>query len=133
MDWIQRFPKWIIVPVIAILALLPGTAIVRTGLGEHVEHAAAYAGMAFCILVAYGSRLGVMKLTLGFILYAAVLELLQHYVPGRHPKIGDFLASSTGVCIGLVLALIVRSLWRTKFAANSRATGAVKPTRQTSV
>jgi VanZ family protein len=45
----------------------------------------------------------------GFWVYAAVLEYLQHFSPGRHPSLVDFAASAFGaLCGGLAVAL----LWR---------------------
>ncbi len=50
---------------------------VRTGVGGHIEHAAAYAG---------------------------ILEPLQHFSPGRHPSLDGWMASSIGVMAGIGLA-----------------------------
>ena len=34
----------------------------------------------------------------GFWMYAAILEYLQHFSPGRHPACEDFAASALGRC-----------------------------------
>jgi hypothetical protein len=36
----------------------------------------------------------------GFWLYAAILEYLQHFSPGRHPSLLDFVASALGALCG---------------------------------
>ena len=50
-------------------------------------------------------------LPLGFgSLYGAILELLQHFVPGRTPSWGDEIANILGVGIGLGLGFLVKFL-----------------------
>ena len=54
-------------------------------------------------------------LTLGFgSLYGAILELLQHFVPGRTPSWGDEIANVLGVGIGLGLGCLVKFLTQKK-------------------
>jgi VanZ family protein len=44
-------------------------------------------------------------------MYAGILEYLQHFSPGRHPSIADFVASALGaLCGGLAIALFWRRL-----------------------
>jgi VanZ family protein len=53
------------------------------------------------------SRLGaVVMLTL----LAAVLEVLQLWVPGRHPQFIDFASSAAGTCLGMLVAVMVHRL-----------------------
>ncbi len=54
-------------------------------------------------------------LPLGFgSLYGAILELLQHFVPGRTFSWGDEIANILGVGIGLVLGFLVEFLTHKK-------------------
>jgi VanZ family protein len=50
------------------------------------------------------ARFGIV---LFLILLAAALELAQHWIPGRHSQLIDFVASSIGASLGIV-ALAIR-------------------------
>jgi VanZ family protein len=100
-----RVLTWCCVIVLAILSLLPDQQMMRTGLPGRVEHFVAYAGSAAIAVAGYGATRG------GIWVYAAVLEYLQHFSPGRHPAIGDFAVSALGaLCGGLAIALLSRRL-----------------------
>lgn len=96
---------WFSIMLIAILSLLPGDEMVRTGLPTKLEHVAAYAGSAAVATVAYGHRHGSMRIIGFFWAYAGILEYLQRFSPGRHPSIWDFAASGFGaLCGGVALS-----------------------------
>ena len=104
-----RVLTWCCVILLAILSLLPAEEMVRTGLPGRLEHFVAYAGSAAIAMASCGASRGSVQIISGFWVYAAILEYLQHFSPGRHPAIGDFAASALGaLCGGLVIAL----LWR---------------------
>jgi hypothetical protein len=56
---------------------------VRSGLSGRLEHFMAYAGSAAIATAGYGQSRGGMKIIGGFWVYAAILEYLQHFSPGR--------------------------------------------------
>jgi len=104
-----RVLTWCCVILLAILSLLPAEEMVRTGLPGRLEHFVAYAGSAAIAMAGYGETRGGVQIIGGFWVYAGILEYLQHFSPGRHPAIEDFVASALGaLCGGLVIAL----LWR---------------------
>ena len=106
-----RVLTWFCVVLLAVLSLLPAQDMVRTGFPGRVEHIVAYAGSAAIAMAGYGARWGAAQIVGGFWVYAGILEYLQHFSPGRHPAIGDFMASALGaLCGGLVIALIRRRL-----------------------
>ena len=106
-----RLLTWFCVVLLAVLSLLPAQEMVRTGFPGRVEHVVAYAGSAAIAMAGYGARRGVAQIVAGFWVYAGILEYLQHFSPGRHPAIEDFMASAVGaLCGGLVIALIRRRL-----------------------
>jgi VanZ family protein len=74
---------------------------VRTSVGGHIEHAVAYAGTALLLGLAYP---GLSRIAVALVTYAAVLEVLQNLVPGRHPGLLDWMASSAGVLVGVAAA-----------------------------
>ncbi|RYF13203.1 MAG: hypothetical protein EOO77_15965 [Oxalobacteraceae bacterium] len=94
-----RLAAWICIALLAILSLLPADEIVRTSFGGHVEHATAYAGATVFLRLGYpGQR--VLSQIAALIAYAAGLEYLQHFSPGRTPAVGDWIFSSVGVVVG---------------------------------
>jgi VanZ family protein len=102
---------WCCAVILAVLSLLPARAMVRTGLPGVVEHFVAYAGSAAIAMAGYGASRGRWQIIGGFWLYAAILEYLQRFSPGRNPMIVDFVASALGaLCGGLAIVLLMRRL-----------------------
>jgi VanZ family protein len=97
--------------LLALLSLLPAQDMMRTEIPGELEHFVAYAGSASIAVAGYGQRVAV-RIVGFFWIYAALLEYLQHFSPGRHPSIADFLASALGASFGgLAAALLARCLW----------------------
>ena len=88
---------------IILLSLVPGPDRPHTGLPGEAEHFAAYCltGLAF----AAGVRPLAFRIVLaaGLTLLAGSMEVLQHFVPGRHPAAADAIASSLGALTGIAL------------------------------
>jgi VanZ family protein len=104
-----RVLTWCCVILLAVLSLLPAQEMVRTGLPGWLEHFVAYAGSAAIAMAGYGETRGGVQIIGGLWVYAGILEYLQHFSPGRHPAIEDFVASALGaLCGGLVIALLCR-------------------------
>ena len=90
---------------LAVLSWTPGYYMVRTGiLSTHQEHFLAYLLSALTISAAQGRGAPAVWPAFALACYAGILELGQIYVPGRHPAIADFSASSLGAIVGIVLA-----------------------------
>src|SRR6267378_1452240 len=119
---VSRVLTWGCVILLAVLSLWPGKGLgflfvlpelntMRTGLPGPLEHLVAYAGSAAIGMAGYGPSRGGVRVIGGFSVYAAVLEYLQHFSPGRHPSLVDFAASAFGaLCGGLAVALLWRRL-----------------------
>ena len=113
-----RILTWCCVIVLAVLSLWPGKGVgflyilpelnaLRAGLPGQLEHFVAYAGSAAIGILGYGASRGGVRVIGSFWVYAAVLESLQHFSPGRHPLLADFAASALGaLCGGLAAALL---------------------------
>jgi VanZ family protein len=120
---IFRVLTWCCVVGLAVLSLWPGKGLgflyvlpelntMRIGLPGQLEHFIAYAGSAAVGIAGYGASRGDVRVVGGFWVYAAILEYLQRFSPGRHPSIEDFAASALGaLCGGLAVAF----LWRRWF------------------
>ena len=104
-----RFLTWACVVVLAVLSLLPAQDMARTGLPGGLEHFAAYAGSGTIAMASYGLKRGAIRVIGCLWLYAAILEYLQHFSPGRHPTVQDLAASALGALCGGIAVLL---LWR---------------------
>jgi VanZ family protein len=104
-----RAASWVCAVLLAVLSLLPGEDMVRTGLGGYVEHAVAYVGTALLAGLGHRGRHGLGRIAAALVAYAGVLEFLQRLSPGRHSAVEDWLASATGALIGVGLARLVVS------------------------
>jgi VanZ family protein len=91
---------------------LPGDARPPTLLSAgQLEHMLAYFVAALLFGVGYPKHLP--RVVVLLILYAGVLETCQFVVPGRHPKVSDFLSGAAGACIGVTIIYVaLRSLIR---------------------
>lgn len=82
---------------------MPGPYMVRTHvLSGGQEHWISYLMMGACVAAAWPQLL-VARTACLLIGLAGLLELGQHYVPGRQPAISDFSAGSLGALCGILL------------------------------
>ncbi len=91
--------------MIVMLSLAPAGSRPHSGFGGQYEHLFAYAlvGAAFGM----GYRTARWQLFSGLALSsaAAILELLQNFIPGRNPEIVGFLISALGAWMGLAASI----------------------------
>ena len=81
--------------------VLPASMEKRTGAPGQIEHVFAYFCTAAALTLAY-PRSSRLKLMVGLIVYAAMLEAGQLYVPGRMAQVIDWAASGLGAVLGMV-------------------------------
>ena len=114
---------WIVcASVLGALSLLPAGSVPRTSLGNHAEHAIVYAAAAFLVVLAqHPTARALFLLTL----YAAALEYLQRFSPGRTPHLEDFLFSAFGILTGIVAGYGFKHLWTAVDSRSQPATYAV--------
>jgi len=110
-----RLLTWVCVVLLGVLSLLPLEEIeaVRTDLPGQIEHIIAYAGSTAIAVGGYGLNRGAARIIGCFWLYAATLEYLQNFSPGRNPALVDFAASALGTLCGGVAVVL---LWRCRSA-----------------
>jgi VanZ family protein len=117
----KRVAAWICLGVIAVISLLPAAdvASVRTSMGAHVEHLLTYAVTSLITTIAYldHSR---FKIAGWLILYAAALEFLQRYSPGRLSSFEDLAFSTAGILLGVAILYLVQHM-RSRQASGSRS------------
>jgi VanZ family protein len=107
-DFLLRAAFFACIALLVALSWLPSSAMVRTGISGHLEHAVAYFGTAIAMGLAYrqAPRLPVQFALL--VVLAAILEAGQLYAPDRNSSFLDFAASSTGVAVGALLMRATR-------------------------
>lgn len=106
MTKIVKTAAWLTIVAFAVLSLVPHELRPHTGLPGPLEHLVAYAIAAGLLTFGYARRSQPFVIVLSLSVYAAILEIAQIWVPGRHPAVIDFAASSAGALIGSALAWI---------------------------
>jgi len=117
----KRVTAWSCIGVIGVMSLLPGAEVapVRTNMGGHGEHLLTYAVATLITAIAYPHQ-SRFKIAGCLILYAAVLEFLQRYSPGRLSSFEDLAFSAAGVILGLAIFHLIQQV-RTRQASSSRS------------
>jgi len=105
---VLRIAAWGSVVALALLSLLPSGSIARTSMGGHAEHVIAYAIAAALLCWGYSGSAGQTRIVAALLAYAAILETLQQFSPGRTSQLRDFAFSAAGVLIGAALAWALR-------------------------
>ena len=93
--------------LIIIVSLVPGHFRPQTGAGGSVEHFAAYGAVALLLSSGWHHYRGMVAICL--IAMAALLEILQFWVPGRSTAVATAVASKLGVMVGVVGAAYLGS------------------------
>jgi VanZ family protein len=116
-DRIGHIATWLCIATIVVLSLVPGNERPDTGFSHHLEHFAAYAGTGLIGSLAYRRP---VLIIVSLCLLSSVLELLQNFVPDRHPAVVDVVFSTLGAAAGAatrVLTAIALS-WRERRRQN---------------
>jgi VanZ family protein len=116
-----RAAAWVCVILLAMFSLMPGEW--RTHLSwasGKLEHFTAYFGTTVCVGLAYWPRLGRRPVALSLMIYAAIMEAGQVYVPSRTASVWDFCASATGVLAGAVVLPLAKCAFVAALAVVSR-------------
>jgi VanZ family protein len=93
--------------VVAVLMLTPADELPTVGLWDKLEHGLAFAVLASSGAVAFPRRSSLIRLAWGLPCLGALFEVLQLFAPGRDAAVGDALANTLGVAIGLAPFVIV--------------------------
>ena len=118
LDWLDRLVnklrrhkgKIILANAAALLAAswLPASIMVRTQtLPGQAEHALAYFATGICLTLLLQGQRSPPLIAACISAYAAVLEIGQIFVPGRHAAFIDFVASTVGGLVGVATCAIL--------------------------
>ena len=102
---------WIMVAAAVLASLLPAQKLPVTGVSDKLEHAFAYMVLALWFAGVY-PRSRYAFIALGLFTMGVVIEWAQGAMDlGRHSDFRDILANSTGIALGLTLALVGLGGW----------------------
>ena len=95
-----RVLSWGLLATIALLSVVP--AAVRPGTGAHqLEHFTIFLIAGFAFGLSYSAS---WSLATRLAMFAASIEVVQSFVPGRHARLSDLFLDVAGVCAGVFLA-----------------------------
>ena len=109
--WLCRIAGWLCTSAILVASIVPGEARPHSGVAPgHVEHLLAYLLTAGLLALGYGRRVS-RVLTCGLLIgFAAILETVQIWIPGRNAELTGFLASALGILLGCGGAVVFDAL-----------------------
>jgi VanZ family protein len=107
---IFRWLAWIAVIALAVLSLVPGEFRPHfTTSHYNIEHFAAYFLTSAVFALAHqGTIQSGLPIVFFLVIYAALLETAQHWIPGREARFTDFIAGTLGVVAGILFLSFVR-------------------------
>ncbi len=89
---------------IIILSLVPSASRPHTGASGASEHFVAYAMVAFCYAMAFGTGRGIGRslrnILMGMVALSVCLELAQMFIPGRTSEVIGVISAALGVSAG---------------------------------
>lgn len=99
---------WLALVAIAVLSLAPGELRPHVVASNHVEHVAAYFGVAALFAASNDKPGRLLWVGLALTAYGACLEVAQFWAPGRMPNSADFAASAAGIWLAIAPVVIWR-------------------------
>ncbi len=107
MQWpLRPVKKLVFIAALAAIgwaSLVPQTSRPQTGFWDGWEHLAAYFVLGMTGLIAWPSARRRIAVLAAIIVYGIALEILQGFLPGRMPGIGDAVANTVGAGLALLL------------------------------
>ncbi|MFT7405923.1 VanZ family protein [Zhongshania sp.] len=97
---------------IATLSLLPAEQAVELNVWDKAQHYAAYALFMLLVFPAAKTHTARLKLAVGVIAFSVLIELAQHFSPGRDASAEDAIANSLGVVSGYLFGWLLLTLYR---------------------
>lgn len=122
-EYLKKNKKYLIFYPLAVYWLvlftattLPSSKLPDVGMNDKYEHFIAYSGLGLLLYLALAVQQKypllnkfpyVFTLVIG-VTYGALDEIHQYVIPGRSMDVHDWFADSSGICIGLLLAFLIR-------------------------
>lgn len=90
--------------------LLTPVTIVQAGEWDKLFHFSGFFVLAGMLALGW-QRLSCVQWFTSLLLYAALTEVLQHFIPGRNFSVMDWLADGLGITAGLLLSYLLLETW----------------------
>jgi VanZ family protein len=100
---------WILAFVIAALSVVPPWLRPETSAPHHFEHFAIFFSTGIAFGLGYHRR--PILISTALLLFAALIEIAQIFVPGRHARLSDFIVDGIAVVIGAMSAALARRIF----------------------
>lgn len=97
-----RVSLWLLIAVVSWLAFSPKPPAGATLGWDKLNHASAFAALAFCAARAH--TVAFWRIGAWLLAYGVLVEIVQTFVPGRSGEAADLLADAVGIATGLLLA-----------------------------
>jgi VanZ family protein len=98
---------------IAFYSLIPQTERIGTGVPGKDEHVLAYSVTGLLLSLSFRSEKGPLLAAVHLTWIACLLEFLQQWAPGRHPRMSDAVISAAAGVLGSAAAAWLRRYART--------------------
>jgi VanZ family protein len=98
--------------VVCSFAFAPGERAPTLGLGDKVNHMAAFAALGFLAALALpaGWRETAIASAVGLAL-GIFIEVVQSFLPTRTAEVADVVGDAVGLAVGMALLWLLRKLW----------------------
>ena len=95
---------WAALSAIVVLTAVPPNLRPTTDAPHEIEHAAAFLITGVLFGLAYAGRERI--LSVGAVIFCAIIEILQLYVPGRHARWIDFAVDALAAVFGIFVGAL---------------------------
>jgi VanZ family protein len=102
MTLIFRLFAWLLAAAVTFATLGPPRFRPHSNLGQDGEHALAFILLGLAFGVAY-TRHRLRTAAISVVMIGA-LEILQHWAPGRHARLEDFIVDALAACVGFAIS-----------------------------
>jgi VanZ family protein len=102
---LSRVAAWSAASAIVVLTVVPPSLRPTTDAPHDVEHAVAFLILGILFGLAYTGRERV--LSAGLVVFCAMIEILQLYIPGRHARWIDFVVDAIAAVVGIFIGAFV--------------------------
>jgi VanZ family protein len=107
---VARAAAWLGAAGLALASWTPSEDLIRPGLGGLPEHLLAYFLTGVSVMIGYPKR-SRWAVVIVLSIYAALLEIGQTAVPGRHPGLLDWAGGVTGALGAWLVVFGLHHLW----------------------
>ncbi len=96
---------------IGVVSLLPHEVLPETGISDKLGHFAAYGALALLAWLAYAEETIRRRAMIALVVYGALLEGLQSFIPGRFFSVFDMIANGGGVAVVYAGLMVIAKKW----------------------